>query len=86
MGLTINTPSPGIYLKVLQSNKRSAIPINKDLKPALRSQKMKTMRLLQSLRNPIFARLYTAQTTSLLGDAFFLGMSSYTVALLACYY
>lgn len=27
-------------------------------------------RLLQSLRNPLFARLYAAQTTSLLGDAF----------------
>ncbi|WP_243028976.1 hypothetical protein [Thermus albus] len=26
--------------------------------------------LLRSLRNPLFARLYAAQTTSLLGDAF----------------
>lgn len=32
---------------------------------------MRTLpRLLQSLRNPLFARLYAAQTTSLLGDAF----------------
>lgn len=30
---------------------------------------MNTLRLFQSLRNPVFARLYTAQTTNLLGDA-----------------
>lgn len=30
---------------------------------------MNTFRLFQSLRNPRFARLYAAQTTSLLGDA-----------------
>jgi MFS transporter, NRE family, putaive nickel resistance protein len=30
---------------------------------------MNRLVLLQSLRNPVFARLYTAQTTSLLGDA-----------------
>lgn len=30
---------------------------------------MNTLRLFQSLKNPVFARLYTAQTTSLLGDA-----------------
>ena len=28
-----------------------------------------TLRLFQSLRNPVFARLYAAQTISLLGDA-----------------
>ena len=30
---------------------------------------MNTFTLLRSLRNPVFAKLYTAQTTSLLGDA-----------------
>ncbi len=30
---------------------------------------MSPLRLFESLRNPVFARLYTAQTTSLLGDA-----------------
>lgn len=30
---------------------------------------MNTSRLFQSLRNPVFARLYAAQTTNLLGDA-----------------
>lgn len=30
---------------------------------------MNTFRLFDSLRNPVFARLYLAQTTSLLGDA-----------------
>ena len=30
---------------------------------------MSTFRLFQSLRNPVFARLYAAQTTNLLGDA-----------------
>jgi MFS transporter, NRE family, putaive nickel resistance protein len=30
---------------------------------------MNTLTLFRSLRNPVFARLYTAQTTSLLGDA-----------------
>lgn len=30
---------------------------------------MNTFRLFQSLKNPRFARLYAAQTTSLLGDA-----------------
>ena len=30
---------------------------------------MSTFRLFQSLKNPVFARLYTAQTTNLLGDA-----------------
>jgi len=30
---------------------------------------MNTLRIFQSLKNPVFARLYTAQTTSLLGDA-----------------
>jgi len=30
---------------------------------------MNTLRLFQSLKNPVFARLYAAQTTSLLGDA-----------------
>jgi NRE family putative nickel resistance protein-like MFS transporter len=30
---------------------------------------MNPLNLFQSLRNPVFARLYAAQTTSLLGDA-----------------
>lgn len=30
---------------------------------------MNTFRLFQSLKNPRFARLYAAQTTSILGDA-----------------
>jgi MFS transporter, NRE family, putaive nickel resistance protein len=30
---------------------------------------MSTLQLFQSLKNPVFARLYTAQTTNLLGDA-----------------
>lgn len=30
---------------------------------------MNTLTFFRSLRNPVFARLYTAQTTSLLGDA-----------------
>jgi len=30
---------------------------------------MSTFRLFQSLRNPVFARLYAAQATNLLGDA-----------------
>lgn len=30
---------------------------------------MNTLTFFHSLRNPVFARLYTAQTTSLLGDA-----------------
>nr|WP_223278138.1 hypothetical protein [Nostoc sp. 'Peltigera membranacea cyanobiont' 232] len=33
------------------------------------SFKMNTLTFFRSLRNPVFARLYTAQTTSLLGDA-----------------
>ncbi|MBW4622294.1 MAG: hypothetical protein KME17_23440 [Cyanosarcina radialis HA8281-LM2] len=41
---------------------------------------MQSFQLFRSLRNPIFARLYAAQTTNLLGDALtWLGLAFFAV-------